>query len=349
MDNQIIKLAQIVQKNGLSGTNHGLMNGNTGLSIFFYHLARKTYNPEYEQIADDLLDKVFANLSSMSPTDFENGLAGIGWGIEYLVQNKFAEGVTDEILEEVDNKIFKALNEENQISFELTTGLTGQLFYLLNRLKNRTSQGSISQQINRELLILTINKIDELVPNQFPGIVKEMHFDLMWRFPLMLSGLSEATRLNVYNEKINCMIKQWIPNLESYIPSMQINRIYLATTLMQICSHFPDQRLEKQIQILLFATDFKILPTEIDPDQLNMRFGWPGFILLLNTAIETIPPDYPNYPQLRSACHTILKKYEATIKTMQISELNPNPKQFGLSEGVAGIALFDLLMPYLNR
>lgn len=345
MNNHVIKLAQFIQQNGLTGTNHGLMHGDTGNSIFFYHLARETGNPDYEKIADDLLDKVFANLSSSGPVDFENGLAGIGWGIEYLVQNNFAKGDTDKILEEVDNKVFRVLNEESLSSFELTTGLTGYLFYLINRLKNKTTPISMAQRINRELLILTINKIDELATVQFPLIVKEMHFDLMWRFPVMLAGLSETFKLNIYNEKIICMIKQWMPNLEAFIPSLQINRIYLATALMQICYHIPDQRLEKQIQILLFATDFEVLKTEINQTEINIRYGWPGFICLIHQALEKIPSDYPNYSHLKTTYQYIIKKYIDTIINMQLSDLKPNAKQSGISEGIAGVGLFSLFIP----
>ena len=347
MDHHSINIANIIQQNGLTGANHGLMHGNTGMSIFFYLLSRKTGNSGYEQIAGDLLDKVFANLSSSAPPDFENGLSGIGLGIEYLLQNNFAGGDSDEILEEVDNKVFKVLNEEPLTSFELTTGLTGHLFYLISRLKNKTTPITMAQRINNELLILTINKIDELVTAQFSAIVKEIYFDLLWRFPVMLSGLNEAFRLNIYNEKIICIIKQWLPNLEAYIPSMQINRIYLATVLMQIYSHIPDHRLEKHIQILLFATDFKILKTEIDPDQINLRFGWPGVILILQKAIDYIPSDYPNYSHIKSVYQYLIKKYIHTILNMQFSDSAPDANQYGISEGIAGIGLLSLLIPDL--
>lgn len=347
MDNHIIKLAQFLEQNGLTGTNHGLMNGSTGIIIFFYHLARTTGSSDYEKIADDLLDKVFTNLSESVPADFENGLAGIGWGIEYLIQNNFAEGDTDKILEEVDNKVFRALNEESLPNFELTTGLTGYLLYLVNRLKSRTSPHSMAKRINRELLILAINKIDEMATTQFPFIVKEMCFDLAWRFPVMLYGLKEAFMLDIYNEKIICMIRQWRPNFEAYIPSLQINRIYLATILRRICSCIPDQCLEKQIRILLFATDFDILRTEIDPAEINIRYGWSGVILLLRQAIEIIPSDYPNYSRLKIAYHDYIGRYKEAINKSRFSDFNADSKKSGISEGIAGIGLVSIFQPDL--
>lgn len=60
-------IAKTIQQNGLSSSNHGLMHGNIGMCIFFYHLARSTNNTDYENIADDLLDKAFENMSTLSP------------------------------------------------------------------------------------------------------------------------------------------------------------------------------------------------------------------------------------------------------------------------------------------
>ncbi len=337
-------ITQIIKQSRLNGENYAFLHGNAGLCFFFYHLARSTNNPEYEELADNLLDKTFDNLNTAALSDFENGLAGIGWAVEYLVQNGFAEGDMDEILEEVDNKVFKLLNESNLNSFELTNGLTGYLFYLINRLKRPINPSSMAQWINRELLILVINKLDEVVTSQFSSITKEMYFDLFWRFPVMFYGLVEAFDLNIYSEKIRCMINQWVMNLEAYLPSMHINRLYMATVLTLINERLPNRRLKKQIQILLFATDFDVLKTEVDAQALNIRFGWPGVVWLLYKASQIIPVSYPNYQLINVTRNEITKKYKGTLERA-FTTSEANPKQFGISEGLAGIGLMDLLWP----
>jgi len=338
-------IANQILKKGLTGSFHGLMHGNIGLCIFFYQIAKATNNPDSEKNANDLLDKVFASLSLSSPADFENGLAGIGWGIEYLVQNGFVEGNTDEILEDVDNKVFRSLNEDNFTSFEIANGLTGHLFYLISRLKNLSSPPTMAQRINQELLILTINKLDEIVTIQFPSIIKEMYFDLFWRFPVVLFGLTESFGLNIYNEKIRCMIKQWMPNIEAYIPSMHINRLYMATILTKINEIVPDRRLEKQVQILLYATDFEVLKTEVDPHALNIRFGWTGFVWLMQQATNIIPATCPNYSLIGSTLDEIKAKYSNALGKLLENKVPENTVQFGLSNGIAGIGLLEILWP----
>lgn len=340
-----IQIGQFIQQNGLSCPINGLMHGNIGICIFFYHLARNTSNPDYENIASDLLDKAFDNMNKSNGVDFENGLAGIGWGIEYLVQNNFVEGETDIILEEVDNAIFRALHEHRYSSFELTNDLTGYLFYLISRLKNKKEPFSGAQRINSELFILTINKIDELVTSQFPTIVKELQFDLFWRFPVMLFGLTEAFKLNIYNEKIRNVIKQWTPYFEVYIPSLHINRLFLAVVLKKINTLMPDTRLEKQIQILLFATDFEVLQTEVDHNVLNIRYGWPGVALLLDIASKELPADWSNYKLISKVYNEIREKHKAQITNFLQNIPEEGVNHFGLSLGLSGIGLIELLWP----
>ena len=77
--------------------NLGLMHGKTGIALYFFELAKKAQDSTYQDFAERLVDKIYEEISISTPLDFENGLAGIGWGIEYLVQNGFIEGNTDEI------------------------------------------------------------------------------------------------------------------------------------------------------------------------------------------------------------------------------------------------------------
>jgi len=114
------------------------MNGKMGICIFFYHLAHKTKNKIYEDYAGELLDEISEELSDKTPWDFENGLAGIGWGIEYLVQNAFIEGDTDDVLLQFDNKLFRDLNFSPPPEPGLLNGVLGICAYYLMRVKNLT-------------------------------------------------------------------------------------------------------------------------------------------------------------------------------------------------------------------
>ena len=74
--------------------NAGLLNGKMGGVAFFGQYAKhtgKAYFREYENI----------------PINFVDGLCGIGWGVEHLIQNALLEGDSDDVLEDIDKKIIE--------------------------------------------------------------------------------------------------------------------------------------------------------------------------------------------------------------------------------------------------
>lgn len=337
-------ISKLILQTGNFNNNIGLMQGSIGYCILFYHVARNKKLNEFELKADELLDKAFSNITKSSPLDFENGLAGIGWGIEYLVLNGFAQGDTDEILEDIDDKIFKAILEEGPQSLELTNGLTGYLYYLIYRLKNKTNTSTNAYKVNRELLIELINRLDVMLTSQFPAIVKDIHFDLFWKYPVILTGLFESYKLNIHNEKIERIFTQWIPYFEAYIPSLHINRIYWALTLQFINRVICSKELEKHIRVLLFAVDYENLKCEIDPNRLSLRFGSPGATWLLYMAKTNLPANTPNYESICRFYEELLLNNNKSLELLQKSPLTSGIKP-GLSDGLAGVCLLDILYP----
>jgi len=84
----------------------GLYFGKTGCLLFFAHYCKCFKNVIHEEIVSETIDEIFSQLVNISSFSMRNGLCGIGWGIEYLLQNQLMEGNSDEILEELDSKIF---------------------------------------------------------------------------------------------------------------------------------------------------------------------------------------------------------------------------------------------------
>jgi hypothetical protein len=69
------------------------------------------------------------------PINFESGLCGIGWGIEYLLVNRFVESESDDILSDIDNKIMER-NLYKITDISLKTGLKGLFYYIDKRLNS---------------------------------------------------------------------------------------------------------------------------------------------------------------------------------------------------------------------
>lgn len=240
--------------------NLGLMHGKMGISIFFYQLARQTNNPIYEDYAGELIDEIYEEITINNPIDFENGLTGIGWGIEYLVQNGFIEADTEEVLEEFDNRIFKWLIYNTPQSIGLLNGLLGIGAYLLNRIQNpQSNDDKISTLTNKQSLIHLIDELDrrtqnvlELImePQNLSNKVKQhqttetngtketisLHFDLLWDYTVLLWVLTEVYKQNILNFKVEKIINRLIEPLTSdkNLPKLHSNRLLLAVSLIRL-------------------------------------------------------------------------------------------------------------------
>jgi hypothetical protein len=147
----------------------GLLHGKLGLCIYFYHLASKTENQELQEMADNLVGEIFEKLSEAKlPTDFENGLAGIAFGISYLVNSDFVEADLDDTLGELDDKVFKFLEDQKgKLPANVRNGIIGYLLYCFGRLENSLKSGHksniyIFQKLGAELL----NQLGQLIEEE---------------------------------------------------------------------------------------------------------------------------------------------------------------------------------------
>ncbi len=91
--------------------DYGLYEGKTGCLLFFAHYAKQYEDKVNNEIVSELIDDVFANAARISAYNMKYGICGIGWAVEYLLQNRLLEGNSDEVLFDLDKKIVK--NEIN--------------------------------------------------------------------------------------------------------------------------------------------------------------------------------------------------------------------------------------------
>jgi hypothetical protein len=111
-----------------------VLNGITGITVFFYHYAKFSKIEEYHSFADYLLDYMIENIDQMNLWNLVN----FSWGIEYMIQQEFIEGDSNEILEEVDKKIIVYSKQSEAVDDSVVFwGL-----YFLSRIKkeNRSNQ-----------------------------------------------------------------------------------------------------------------------------------------------------------------------------------------------------------------
>src|SRR5215475_16042885 len=89
--------------------DYSLYKGKTGLCICYFLLFDISKDDSHLIKARNLLDELSGNIGNVKGLGFADGLAGIGWGIEWLVQNNYVDANTDEILEDLDDELYRSV------------------------------------------------------------------------------------------------------------------------------------------------------------------------------------------------------------------------------------------------
>lgn len=134
-EKRLKRIANHLLLNSVFSSNLGLYHGKIGIIIFFCHYARHTANTLYDEFAGILLEQLYEDIHDRMYFDLEDGLCGIGWGVEYLRHNNFIDGDINDMLKDIDNKIMEhdplRLNDRS-----IKTGTGGILHYATYRLQN---------------------------------------------------------------------------------------------------------------------------------------------------------------------------------------------------------------------
>ena len=355
--------------------NLGLMHGKMGISIFFFHLARKTKNEIYEDYAGELIDEIYEEITANTPVDFENGLAGIGWGIEYLVQNKFIEADTDEVLEEFDNRIFKELIYSTPKEIGLLNGIVGIGAYFLKRIQNPlTNDEKITTLTNKQTLIHVIDELERQTqdvkeifkeleartetlehspkgalrtnPETKETIETKQCFDITWNYPVILWFLAELYQQNIFNFKVEKIIQKLIEPLRdnSNLPKLQSNRLLIVLALNKLrqnLEHSNSQALEilndEIINNNLFiGLNRETVKSELIPNNSTIKHGTSGIVWIYKQLFELTSDN--RFKQEMDYWAT--QSSQAVNEVKNYAWLDDNTRQketlFGILKGKAG-------------
>ena len=216
------KVAHKLIINGTLTEQCGLFYGKIGIAVFFFNYARYTGNELYWNYGMDLIEETQKQIKAVKiPLRYDIGLAGIGCGFEYFLQNSFFEGENNEILYDFDERIICAAKNERYSSLNLHDGLSGLGRYFICRLRGNTKNNEklyealkhVAREISKNVTNkrVSINEqadvylfYCELIANNLFlekydksfQICKKWNFDIQNIFPYM----SKIQRLLVYQK-----------------------------------------------------------------------------------------------------------------------------------------------------
>ena len=134
-----------------------------------FRLYRDTGEEEWSIRAEKLLDDIWNGCTEDMSLAYGDGLCGIGAGTEYLIQNGFVEGDADEILAEIDSRVFAAINARPPFDLSIEQGISGLACYLYHRLCYRKDSEEPVVLNLKEYTIYLIDWIAEALQDDATG------------------------------------------------------------------------------------------------------------------------------------------------------------------------------------
>lgn len=92
----------------------GLAKGKAGVMLFLYAYARYSGKEYYSDFAGEMLDGLLKNARTL-PLDFDNGLSGVGWCVDWLLKNGHVGGNPDKVLVPVDRDLIGRMGYEKVV------------------------------------------------------------------------------------------------------------------------------------------------------------------------------------------------------------------------------------------
>lgn len=325
----------------------GLLYGKIGKSIYHFLMYRLSNENGYEEEAERLLDEVISGVPDLFNTNFDHGLCGIGYGIEFLIQNNYVAGDSNNILTDFDDRIFRSFNENETNDLSLDTGLTGYLLYFLNRLGNKSDK--LTYEVNLKVLKAIINKICAYMESYIDDMTRDFDFDMLRPFPLILNCFAHLLSLDIYKDKIYNTLKSWIMYLSNFYPNLHSNRLTFALSLYNINKYLNDDEIVSTIKSLLYSIDAeKIRMLEIEPKIQNIRHSWIGLLVILNNIENKLNEEFPKYNELIELKKRIINQYKTSIKAPLVIKIIESNKDFNIKtkDCLPGTGFIDTLLPY---
>ncbi len=109
--------------------DYGLYNGKMGLIISFYLQGEVTIA---EKEIDDLIE--YVETSNNIDITFSDGLLGIAWGLNFLIEKEMIESNINELLSDFDDIIFNRFNMNYWGDWSFEKGFLGLIYYSAMRL-----------------------------------------------------------------------------------------------------------------------------------------------------------------------------------------------------------------------
>jgi len=159
-----------------TGGNLGLHRGKMGACICYFKYFRQTGEKSLRQKAKKILIQIAEDIGQIDDYSFMDGLMGIGWGIELISQFNYLKVNTNEVLEDLDDEIYKLILYNKSENISLEKGTLGKILYTYRRIKSIGGKSDFYRDtVLLECLMLSIDELYEyLIDNRNSPLKKRL-------------------------------------------------------------------------------------------------------------------------------------------------------------------------------
>lgn len=227
--NDVLKqqIATLLFNNTGRMDNLGLLDGKMGICIFFFHLAKRTEEKIYQDFAETMIKEICGEIYLALSPNFGWGIPGIGWGLEYILQNNLIQVDAKDVLKEFDTIVSGYLSDIGTKP-DAIAPLLGFAVYFLQRTKNKVSSGQGKENFQR--MVSIFNMLELIIEKSFGFVDRPKQWQLLWTFPLCVWFLFECHVHNLFShriEKITNMLVNYVTSKSSEFSKLHRNRLLL--------------------------------------------------------------------------------------------------------------------------
>jgi hypothetical protein len=318
-------------------TNPGLLNGKMGGALYFHLLAKKTENMEYKELADATLDRVYKDIvADFLPVNFENGLAGIAWGLYYLKQKGMINLPNKDVLKKMDDRIYRHIGYSVEGPVGLLNGNLGYILYLLPKIRCREKHSSsLPYTLHERLMIELINRLGNSIEEREMKLEEPPSFNIAWDLPVCLWLLGEVAKTGLYDNKLERIFDQLSPVVLSLFPRLQSNRLNVGLGMLNVLQFYRMEKWQKHANLLVKSISLEnMIRQELYKNNLTYLDGIAGVSAISRKMAELNLEWAPQFPAP--------KLFEAITSSpfwddVAIDMLKRN--NIGLLSGLMGIGL----------
>ena len=315
----------------------GLADGKMGQCVYFYYTGRMSQNEEYKQKSETLIGEILGQAGNSKVYDIKDGLAGIGLAVDYLMKNKFVNGDINEILNDVDNELFRQICKPVEYGINDYSLQMQLVYYFLVRLKDQ-KKNSENEYFFREAIISGLNYISGKI-NQILGD-EPVSFNMENPLLQSLYVLSECEEL--YKDKINIILKEISLHILARIPVLHANRLYLLYVMDKVNKNIETKGWDEHIKLLARETNVEYIIEKELPEEMFFANGLPAIYFLLSGL-----GDYFSSDSISKYKNMIISKIETSpLWNKLLDDENNLRKRCGLFSGYMGTSL--LLQKHYN-